>query len=314
MAVSAVFLLIADRRPLTALPSFKLKGPEEGPMKITLIDEPLLKSVLTLATLIEARDAYTGGHTWRVSQYAVKLAQHINLSQDEVFLVALGGMVHDLGKIAIPDAILNKPEKLSEEEYTKMKQHPVVGVSSMADHPLFALVRPMIEEHHERHDGKGYPHGKTGDQTHLHARIIALADAFDAMTSSRPYRKGMPAEKALSILSEGAGTQFDPELASHFVGLGQKGALDHILGHSAEGRLLVTCPACGPTLALPRKHEEGDVLCCPNCSGKYRLHRKGDHYEAEFTGVLDPGMTAKPDIEQVQDFLKEAPSAVWVPG
>ncbi|GEM46060.1 HD-GYP domain-containing protein [Deinococcus cellulosilyticus] len=283
-------------------------------MKIMLIDEPLLKSVLTLATLIEARDSYTGGHTWRVSQYAVKLAQALNLSHDEVFLIALGGMIHDLGKIAIPDAILNKPDKLTDEEFMKMRQHPVVGVSSMSDHPLADLVRPMIEEHHERHDGTGYPHGKRGEDTHLYARIVAIADAFDAMTSSRPYRKGMGMEKALSILDAGTGTQFDPELTPIFTGLGHKGTLDHILGHSAEGRLMVDCPACGPTLALSRNDRDGDVVCCPNCTGKYRIHRRGDHYEAEFTGILDPGMTPKPDLEQVQDFLKDVPKAVWIPG
>ncbi|GGJ33012.1 HD domain-containing phosphohydrolase [Deinococcus roseus] len=283
-------------------------------MKIMLIDEPLLKSVLTLATLIEARDPYTGGHTWRVSQYSVKLAQSMNLSHDEVFLVALGGMIHDLGKIAIPDAILNKPERLTDDEFMKMRQHPIVGVSSMSDHPLADLVRPMIEEHHEKHDGSGYPYGKHGEETNLYARIVSIADAFDAMTSSRPYRKGMPTEKALSILTEGAGTQFDPQLTPLFVDLGKKGVLDHILGHSAEGRLLVGCPACGPILALPKDKGDGDVVCCPNCTGKYRIHRKGDHYEAEFTGVLDPSMTARPDLEEVQDFLKESPRALWIPG
>lgn len=283
-------------------------------MKIMLIEAPLLKSLLTLATLIEARDAYTGGHTWRVSQYAARLAEAMNLSRDEVFLIALGGMVHDIGKIAIPDAILNKPEKLNDDEYTKMKQHPLVGVSSLLDHPLSDLLSPMILQHHERHDGKGYPHGKSGEETHLYARIMGIADAFDAMTSSRPYRQGMPQEKALAILTEGTGTQFDPQLTPLFTELGRKGVLAHVLGHSAEGRLLVTCPACGPTLALPSQAKDGDVVCCPNCTGKYQLHQKGDHYEATFTGVLDPGMTAQPDTEQVKEFMQEAPKALWIPG
>ena len=127
-------------------------------MKIT-IDRALIKSVISLASVIEARDPYTGGHTWRVGQYAVKLAEKIGLSEDELFIVNLGGLVHDLGKVGISDSILLKPDTLTVEEYKNMKQHPQIGYELISSHPLFPILVDSVTQHHERVDGKdGYKH------------------------------------------------------------------------------------------------------------------------------------------------------------
>lgn len=202
-------------------------------MKI-IIDKKLIQSVISLASVIEARDPYTGGHTWRVSQYAVKLGERVGLSEAELFIVNLGGLVHDLGKIGISDAILLKPDKLTDKEYEIMQQHPQIGNDLISSHPLFPILIDSVFQHHERVDGKGYPNRDSGSNLSTIGRITAIADAFDAMTSTRPYRKGMTAEKALSILASERGRQFDAELVDQFTELAEAGALDHILGHCGD--------------------------------------------------------------------------------
>lgn len=161
--------------------------------------EHLLKSLFVMASMVEARDPYTGGHLWRVSQFSRILAEDAGLPSNVVARIALGGFLHDLGKIGVPDAILNKPDKLTDEEYEVIKTHPEVGSRLLADHPLADLARSAILSHHEMPDGRGYPHGLSGAAISVDASIVGICDAFDAMTSTRPYRKGMPISKALSI-------------------------------------------------------------------------------------------------------------------
>ncbi|MCF6277903.1 MAG: HD-GYP domain-containing protein, partial [Anaerolineales bacterium] len=201
-----------------------------------------------------ARDPYTGGHIWRVSQFAKLLAVKMGLSEMEAVQVSLGGYLHDLGKIGIPDRILLKEGRLTDEEFGVIKTHPLIGKEVIAPHPLSELVCRPIVEHHERLDGSGYPYGLHKEEISLASRIISVVDALDAMTSTRPYRREMTLETAMQVIENGAGVQFDPAMIGHICELGRDDDLNHIIGHSAEGIPLVTCPVCGPVIAVPRLH------------------------------------------------------------
>ncbi len=174
--------------------------------------------VRAMAVAVDAKSRWTAGHSVRVTRYAVELAQAIKLSGSEIEKVNLSGLLHDLGKIGIPDAILDKPGKLSEEEWKVMKQHPIIGYEMLKDIWQFrGDVLDGVLYHHERVDGKGYPFGLRGEEIPFMGRLLAIADGFDAMTSDRPYRAGMSKEKALEVLTEFAGTQWDKELVKAFV-------------------------------------------------------------------------------------------------
>ncbi len=274
------------------------------------IDPNLLDSLLTLATLIEARDAYTGGHTWRVSRYAFELAKEAGLDADSRFIASVGGLVHDIGKIGVPDSILNKPGPLLDEEYAAMKAHPGIGRSVLDKHPLAQLVLFAVSEHHERLDGKGYPTGGQSGGLSVHGRIIAIADAFDAMTSTRPYRAGMPKGQALVNLVEHAGSQFDPSLAAVFAGLARKGGLDHILGHANDSQLMLNCERCGPIIAPPADTGDGDELRCPHCTGIYSIKKAGSELRAVFTGRMAGFRAPTPDRDAVASVVGMAKSRV----
>lgn len=236
----------------------------------------LLASLLTMAWFVEARDPYTGGHLWRVSRYAWLLAEQAQFSEAEAARIGLGGFLHDLGKIGIPDAILRKPERLSAQEYAVIQTHPAIGMRMLAGHPLAAMVQEAVQLHHERPDGQGYPLRLQGDSIPEIARIVGICDAFDAMTSHRPYRPGMARDKALAILGAERGTQFDVRFADLFIALGEAGRLDHVMGHSDEGIPLQACPVCGPTLVLRKAQQAGEKIYCRNCAGEFEL-KKADH-------------------------------------
>ncbi|NMG44575.1 HD domain-containing protein [Aromatoleum toluvorans] len=237
-------------------------------------EHELLASLLVIAWIVEARDPYTGGHLWRVSRYAELLAEKAGLGYAEVARVTIGGFLHDLGKIGIPDAILRKPASLDADELATIRTHPEIGARLLAAHPLAALVLPTVESHHERPDGRGYPRGLPGDEIPLDARLVAICDAFDAMTSTRPYRVGMPIDTALDIVGAHLGTQFDTGLGTHFLALADSGVLAHIVGHSDDGIPLQSCLMCGPTLVLTRASAPGDVVHCRSCGGEYRVTAK----------------------------------------
>lgn len=277
------------------------------------INAPLLRSLLVLANVIEARDPYTGGHTWRVSQYGRRLAEQAGLSADEVFITRLGGMLHDLGKIGIPDAILRKPGRLSEEEYRLIMAHPTIGRVVLRDHPLAPLVLGSVVEHHEHFDGSGYPQSLESEQINVVARIISIVDAFDAMTSVRSFHRGISAAEAYQRLLDQRGQQFDPKLVDVFVSMGRAGKLEHILGHSAEERALATCPVCGPVIPLGQDAHGGDTIICPGCTGKLVLHALGETFELEFTGQFEPYAPPRPpDADVIDDLVDDAPGAVDV--
>lgn len=174
----------------------------------------------TLAAALDARDPYTAGHSVRVARYAVEIGRRATLSAPSLQDLRKCALLHDIGKIGISDNILQKDGRLTDEEFDRMKEHPALGEAILREvQPADAMapLLPGVRSHHERYDGKGYPDGTVGEDTPLFGRIIAVADAFDAMTSDRPYRKGMPIAKALSILSDGRGTQWDPVFAELFI-------------------------------------------------------------------------------------------------
>lgn len=270
--------------------------------------EQLLKSLFVMASMVEARDPYTGGHLWRVSQYSRILAQDGGLPATDVARIALGGFLHDLGKIAVPDAILNKPGKLTEEEYAVIKTHPDVGVRLLADHPLADLARPVVQSHHEMPNGRGYPEGLAGTQISLDASIVSICDAFDAMTSTRPYRRGMLAGTALSIIQANLGSQFHATWGARFIYLGETGQLDHILGHSEPGIPLQQCPMCGPTIVITRDKKSGDHVYCRHCGGEALVQLDGAKLSIAPTGRRGNSKDLEPEIDNslLDDLVLES--------
>lgn len=178
-----------------------------------------LNTITILAQAVELRDTYTGGHTARVTNYSMLLAQHLELPPKDLNLIRIGTPLHDIGKIGIDDAILRKPGRLSPEETQIMQSHTVKGATILATVPDLAPIIPIVRSHHERWDGQGYPDKLAGEDISRLARIVAVADAFDAMTSDRPYRKGMAAAVAFTEVQKQCGQQFDPDCAEAFLNI-----------------------------------------------------------------------------------------------
>ena len=180
----------------------------------------LMEMVTSLAGAIDAKDPYTKGHSTSVSRYSEALARAINMPEHDVERIKIGAMLHDIGKIGIPESVLKKPGKLTDEEWEIMKQHPTIGAEKvLAPNDALKEFIPIVKYHHERLDGKGYPSGLKGEEIPLEARIVSVADAYHALVSDRPYRKGMPIEKACAILQEGAGIQWDSDLVRVFISI-----------------------------------------------------------------------------------------------
>ena len=180
----------------------------------------LMEMATSLAGAIDAKDPYTKNHSTSVSRYSEALARAANLPEEEVERIKLGALLHDVGKIGIPESVLKKPDKLSNDEWEIMKQHPTIGAEKVLE-PNEALrdLIPIVKYHHERVDGKGYPEQLKGKDIPLAARIVSVADAYHALVSDRPYRKGMPIEKACEILRMGAGIQWDADLVRRFISI-----------------------------------------------------------------------------------------------
>jgi HD-GYP domain-containing protein (c-di-GMP phosphodiesterase class II) len=267
-----------------------------------------------MGAVVEARDAYTGGHLWRVSQFAKLLASKMGRDYNSIILITVGGYLHDLGKVGVPDEILRKPSNLSNEEYDIVKTHPVIGHELISEHPLSDLAHDPIRHHHEKIDGKGYPDGLDGDTISLHSRIISIADAFDAMTSSRPYRQGLSIEEALSRLDQARETQFDGRLVNHFMEIAKNDELKHVVRHSDEKIPILNCPNCGPVIAVSRNACDGDIAYCRVCASEVKLHRSGDFFEVEGTGRLGNAGQIKPvaDMGPIDDFIKQVPAELYV--
>lgn len=180
--------------------------------------ELLLTGVVrTIINAIDAKDPYTCGHSDRVASYAKRIAVRLGLSEDECEQVYMAGVLHDVGKIGVPDSILGKPGKLTDEEYAIVKKHPEIGHAILKHLQQLDYVLPGVLHHHEAVNGSGYPLGLIGEAIPLHGRILAVADAYDAMTSNRPYRNGMPSEKAEAILKSEAGKTWDSGIVATFL-------------------------------------------------------------------------------------------------
>lgn len=177
----------------------------------------LVESLRAIISALEEKDSYTHGHSIRVAEYAVIIAQEVGLSEIEVREVELSALFHDIGKIGIPDAVLVKPARLTRAEFEIMKSHPCRSARILEKISHLRNLIPGIKYHHERFDGLGYPDGLRGGEIPLYARIILIADTYDAMTSTRPYRLALDKEIAFTELRSCAGTQFDPILVEKFI-------------------------------------------------------------------------------------------------
>ncbi len=189
------------------------------------LEKAYLDTLSALTNAIDAKDRYTRGHSDRVTDLSVRLATEVGVNKDEIEKIRLGGMLHDIGKIGIPELILNKPGRLDDQEYEIIKSHPVLGVSILGNVEFLQKVVPIIRHHHERFDGKGYPDRLKGEEIPYLARIVSIVDTYDAMTTNRPYRKALTREESLKEIERCKESQFDPELADAFIKMARRDGL-----------------------------------------------------------------------------------------
>jgi putative nucleotidyltransferase with HDIG domain len=183
-----------------------------------------MNTIHALVSAIEASDSYTRGHSERVTRYSLELARKLNLPHDRMQIIERAAILHDIGKIGIDLNLLHKTDELTPADVFDLQQHPLIGINILQPIEFLHDVRVCIGQHHERYDGKGYPYKLPAERLLMESRILAIADAFDAMTSDRPYRRALPAREAMQELIDNSGTQFDPELVAHFIELLENGA------------------------------------------------------------------------------------------
>lgn len=190
---------------------------EELSNTLEKLEKAYLDSIETLRYTVEAKDPYTKGHSDRVSSYSVVIGKYLGLSEEDLKVLKIGGLFHDIGKIGIPDSILLKEAKLTDDEYSEIKNHPSIGAHILCNAEVFKDIIPIVKHHHERFDGRGYPGKLQGQEIPYLARITAVADTFDAMTSKRTYRDSLPLDVVKAEIERCSGTQFDPEIAKVFL-------------------------------------------------------------------------------------------------
>ncbi len=233
--ISGELVTVAD----TALYYAKRTGGNRVYLSSKILSEPVddagtyarhngLSAIYALVSTVEAKDPYTYGHSRKVNTYAVALAEAIGLSPEEVSRVSTAALLHDIGKIGVPDRVLNKKSKLTKEDWEAIKSHPRLGATIVGNIPNLAPCVSTILHHHERWDGTGYPEGLKGEQISVEARILAVADCFEAMSAARPYRPALCSDKVLKELRRGAGSQFDPQLVEVFIGIMEAGSSDKV--------------------------------------------------------------------------------------
>ena len=183
------------------------------------LEQAYMESIETLRYTVEAKDVYTKGHSDRVSAFSVLIGQKLGLSDEDIKLLRIGGLFHDIGKIGVPDNILLKDSKLTDDEYSQIKNHPSIGAHILSNATIFADIIPIVKFHHEKFDGTGYPSRLKGEEIPYLARIATVADTFDAMTSVRPYRNALPLEIVKEEFRKLAGIQFDPEISKVFLNI-----------------------------------------------------------------------------------------------
>jgi HD-GYP domain-containing protein (c-di-GMP phosphodiesterase class II)/pSer/pThr/pTyr-binding forkhead associated (FHA) protein len=239
-------------------------------------------TLIVLANAIELRDHYTVGHTWRVTNFAIQIAKQLGWDEEKLKEVEMGAVLHDVGKIAVDNAILGKAGRLTDEEFAMMKVHPQRGADLLKDvkqlHPLI----PYCLYHHERYDGNGYPFGKKGEDIPIEGRLVSVADTFDAMTSNRPYRKGLDPEIAISELEKGKGSQFDPECADAMIACYRAGMIDEALqNYHDSSEKSISCPFCSTFLEVPEDTEVGGQFQCHVCRRMLVLKEQNNAYFGE---------------------------------
>ena len=183
------------------------------------LEKAYLESIQTLRYTVEARDEYTRGHSDRVSEYSVIIGKKMELSDKDIKTLKIGGLFHDIGKIGVPDSILLKESKLTDDEYSQIKNHPSIGAHILSTATIFQDIIPIVKHHHEKFDGTGYPGKLVGEEIPFLARITAVADSFDAMTSKRTYRDSLPMDIVRNEIERCKGTQFDPKIADVFLSI-----------------------------------------------------------------------------------------------
>ena len=201
------------------------------------LERAYMQTIEILRHVVESRDKETKGHSERVAMLAKELAEEIGLSSDDVETIHVAGLFHDVGKIGIPDSILLKNGPLTEEEFQTIQGHPAEGERIIMSYAPFKKLLNIVRGHHERYNGTGYPDGKSGEDICLGARVIAVADSFDAMMSNRTYRKGLGLDTALNELEKGRGTQFDPNIVDAFMKLVEKNGranFERMYGYTAQ--------------------------------------------------------------------------------
>lgn len=181
------------------------------------LEKAYLDTIKTLRYTVEAKDKYTRGHSDRVSAYSVLIGKYMGLSPEDLKILEIGGLFHDIGKIGVPDAVLLKEGKLTDEEYSEIKNHPSIGKHILSNASTFDNIIPIVYHHHEKFDGHGYPGKIAGEEIPLFARIAAVADTFDAMTTKRSYRNALPLDVVRAEIVRVNGTQFDPQVADVFL-------------------------------------------------------------------------------------------------
>ena len=182
-----------------------------------MLEKAYLESIETLRYTVEAKDTYTRGHSDRVSEISVLIGKKMNLPESDLKILQVGGIFHDIGKIGVPDSILLKEAKLTDDEYSEIKNHPSIGAHILSTASIFRDIIPIVKHHHEKYDGNGYPGRLKEEEIPYLARITAIADSFDAMTSRRTYRNALPLETVIAEFERCKGTQFDPELTDAFL-------------------------------------------------------------------------------------------------
>jgi len=201
----------AERQPIVSgLLDIVAKLTIKNQEQFTDVVKVILKS-------LEEKDAYTKSHSLRVTEYALMLGTAYGLDKDSLEQLELASLLHDIGKIGVPDRILKKPGRLTKDEFEVMKSHPTKSSEMLEDITTLKHIAPFVKHHHERFDGTGYPEGLKGQDIPIFARILLIADTFDAMTSTRPYRKGLDLEITIAELKKCSGTQFDPQLVEIFI-------------------------------------------------------------------------------------------------
>lgn len=221
-------------KELVAAVEARLRRSEE--IMLVQLKEAYKSSLQVLAAAIEARDAYTRIHVDRVSAFALALAHELGWDEQRMEALEYGAILHDIGKISVRESVLRKPGSLTDEEWEEMRRHPIVGAHMIEGIPFLAPATPIIRHHHERWDGRGYPDGLAETEIPEAARLLAIADALDAITSDRPYRPAEPPATAYEIIHEQAGKQFDPAMVEVFDACWKRGEIHRILEetHLAE--------------------------------------------------------------------------------